>query len=83
LTGSHVGALHSNGDGGGGLLGLAVQTPIGAAIDENRAKRGAIVVAPAVLGIGAIIIFVWPTFWPVLIANSQLSATSSVLRSRR
>jgi hypothetical protein len=26
-----------------GLLGLAVQTPIGAAIDETRAKRGAIV----------------------------------------
>ncbi|MEA2756796.1 MAG: hypothetical protein QOJ54_3085, partial [Aliidongia sp.] len=29
----------------GGLLGLAVQTPIGAAIDETRAKRGAIVLA--------------------------------------
>jgi hypothetical protein len=27
----------------GGLLGLAVQTPIGAAIDETRAKRGIIV----------------------------------------
>jgi hypothetical protein len=26
----------------GGLLGLSVQTPIGAAIDETRAKRGAI-----------------------------------------
>ena len=35
-----------------GLLGLAVQTPIGAAIDETRAKRGAIVLALAVLGIG-------------------------------
>jgi hypothetical protein len=28
-----------------GLLGLAVQTPIGAAIDETRAKRGVIVLA--------------------------------------
>jgi cyanate permease len=36
-----------------GLLGLAVQTPIGAAIDETRAKRGAIVLALAVLGIGS------------------------------
>jgi len=35
----------------GGLLGLAVQTPIGAAIDETRAKREAIVLALAVLGI--------------------------------
>ena len=48
-----------------GLLGLAVQTPIGAAIDETRAKRGAIVLALAVLGIGAVIIFAWPSFWPV------------------
>ncbi len=37
----------------GGLLGIAVQTPIGAAIDETHAKRGAIVLALAVLGIGA------------------------------
>ena len=40
-----------------GPLGLAVQTPIGAAIDETRAKRGAIVLALALLGIGAVIIF--------------------------
>ena len=36
----------------GGLLGLAVQTPIGAAIDETRAKRGVIVLALAVLALG-------------------------------
>src|SRR5208283_1983489 len=57
----------------GGLLGLAVQTPIGAAIDETRAKRGAIVMALAVLGIGATIIFSWPRFWPVAIANSLMA----------
>jgi MFS family permease len=61
-----------------GLLGLAVQTPIGAAIDETRAKRGAIVLALAMLGIGAIIIFVWPTFWPVLIANSLMAIVGDV-----
>jgi hypothetical protein len=49
---------------------------IGAAID--RAKRGAIVLALAVLGIGAIIIFVSPTFWPVLIANSQMAIVGDV-----
>jgi hypothetical protein len=38
----------------GGLLGLAVQTPIGAAIDATRAKRGAIVLALGVLALGAI-----------------------------
>jgi len=53
----------------GGLLGLAVQTPIGAAIDETRAKRGAVVLALAVLGIGAAVIFAWPSFWPVAAAG--------------
>jgi MFS family permease len=61
-----------------GLLGLAVQTPIGAAIDATRAKRGAIVLALAVLGVGAIIIFAWPTFWPVLIANSLMAIVGDV-----
>jgi MFS family permease len=61
-----------------GLLGLAVQTPIGAAIDETRAKRGAIVLALTVLGIGAIIIFVWPTFWPVMVANSLMAIVGDV-----
>ena len=36
----------------GGLLGLAAQTPIGAAIDEIRAKRGVIVLALAVNKMG-------------------------------
>ncbi len=62
----------------GGLLGLAVQTPIGAAIDETRAKRGAIVLALGVLGIGAAIIFAWPSFWPVAIANSLMAIVGDV-----
>jgi MFS family permease len=62
----------------GGLLGLAVQTPIGAAIDETRAKRGAIVLALGVLGIGAAIIFAWPRFWPVAIANSLMAIVGDV-----
>src|ERR1700720_882660 len=61
-----------------GLLGLAVQTPIGAAIDATRAKRGAIVLALAVLGIGAAIIFAWPSFWPVMIANSLTAVVGDV-----
>src|SRR5712664_2920868 len=57
----------------GGLLGLAAQTPIGAAIDETRAKRGAIVLALTVLGVGAAIIFAFPNFWPVVIANCLMA----------
>src|SRR3989442_6264113 len=62
----------------GGLIGLAAQTPIGAAIDETRGKRGAIVLALAVLAIGASVIFALPTFWPVLIANSLMAMVGDV-----
>jgi MFS family permease len=62
----------------GGLLGLAAQTPIGAAIDETRAKRGAIVLALAALAGGALLIFALPSFWPVLIANSLMAIVGDV-----
>jgi MFS family permease len=61
-----------------GLLGIAVQTPIGAAIDETRAKRGVIVLALAVLAVTAIVIFALPTFWPVAIANSMMAVAGDV-----
>jgi MFS family permease len=62
----------------GGLLGLAVQTPIGATIDETRAKRGVVVLALGVLAIGAIVIFALPSFWPVLVANSLMAVVGDV-----
>jgi MFS family permease len=62
----------------GGLLGLSVQTPIGGAIDATRAKRGAIVVALAILGLGAIVIFAMPKFWLLAIANSLMAVVGDV-----
>ncbi len=62
----------------GGLLGLLVQTPIGAAIDETRAKRGVIILALAVLAITATVIFALPSFWPVAIANSLMAIAGDV-----
>jgi MFS family permease len=61
-----------------GLLGIAVQTPIGAAIDETRSKRGMIVAALAVLGLGGCVIFAWPYFWPVLVANTLMAVVGDV-----
>jgi MFS family permease len=61
-----------------GLLGLAVQTPIGAAIDKLHAKRGIVVLALALLASGAIVIFAWPTFWPIAIANSLIAIVGDV-----
>jgi predicted MFS family arabinose efflux permease len=62
----------------GGLLGLAVQTPIGSLIDAARAKRALVVAALAVLALGAVTIFAAPYFWPVMIANSMMSAVGDV-----
>jgi len=58
---------------GAGLLGIALQTPIGAAIDMTRAKRGVIVLAMAAMIAAAAIIFAAPTFWPMALANSILA----------
>ncbi|HME21441.1 MAG TPA: MFS transporter [Acetobacteraceae bacterium] len=62
----------------GGLIGLLVQTPIGAAIDETYAKRGVIVLALVLLAVGAVVIFAMPSFWPVAIANSLMAIVGDV-----
>jgi MFS family permease len=61
-----------------GLVGLAAQTPAGAAIDATSAKRGVVVVALAVLALAAVVIFTWPTFGPVLAANTLMAIVGDV-----
>lgn len=61
-----------------GLVGIALQTPIGAAIDETPDKRRAIVLALAVLGASAVVMYAWPRFWPVLMANSLIAVVGDV-----
>ncbi len=61
-----------------GLLGLIAQTPVGAAIDATRRKRAAVVLALIVLGIGAVVIFAAPRFWPVMIANTAIAVVGDV-----
>src|SRR5580704_12198314 len=63
---------------GSGLLGIAFQTPIGAAIDVTRAKRGVIVLTMAAMTVAAAIIFVAPTFWPMALALSVLAVAGDV-----
>lgn len=62
----------------GGILGLIVQTPIGAAIDATRAKRALVIGALIVLGAGGAIIAAWPSFWPVMVANAMVSIVGDV-----
>ena len=61
-----------------GLIGLAAQTPVGAAIDATRAKRAVVLVALAATALGATIIFAAPTFWPVLTANTAIAIFGDV-----
>lgn len=61
-----------------GLLGLVAQTPAGAMIDSTRRKRGAVVLALAVLAAGAATIFMAPLFWPVLVASTMMAVVGDV-----
>ena len=61
-----------------GLLGLVLQTPIGALIDATRAKRALIVVALVLLAAGAIGIYAFPTFWPVLVSYTVVALVGDV-----
>ena len=63
----------------GGLAGLAAQTPIGAAIDATRAKRGALVLALAVLAGAAVLIFAVPRLWAVAAANVAMAVAGDVV----
>jgi MFS family permease len=56
-----------------GLLGLALQTPIGAAIDLTPAKRGVIVLSISAMAAASFIIFGMPTFWPMAAAFAILA----------
>ncbi len=58
---------------GSGLLGIVLQTPIGAAIDVTHAKRGVIVLAMAAMAAAAIVIVAAPTFWPMSLAFGVLA----------
>jgi MFS family permease len=62
----------------GGALALAFQTPAGALIDRSRAKRGLVVAALAILGVGATVIFAFPGFWPVMAANAAVGFAGDI-----
>ena len=62
----------------GGYLGLLAQTPLGWLLDHTERKRGLLMAALAILGVGAAMIAVFPTFWPVLVANACMQVASGV-----
>jgi predicted MFS family arabinose efflux permease len=62
----------------GGIAGILTQTPAGALVDFLRSKRALVGVAVAALAAGALLIALFPRFWPVMGAQVLLGGTSSV-----
>src|ERR1700733_8913597 len=53
----------------GGIAGILSQAPAGALVDRLRSKRALIAVSVGCLAIGALIIALFPAFWPVAVAQ--------------
>jgi MFS family permease len=62
----------------GGIATIAAQTPMGALVDQLRAKRSLIVAAVISLAIGGLILALRPMFWWVITAQILIGAVSSV-----
>jgi predicted MFS family arabinose efflux permease len=62
----------------GGIAGILAQTPAGALVDFLRSKRALVGAAVAALAAGALLIALFPSFWPVMGAQVLIGGTSSV-----
>src|ERR1700733_16292558 len=62
----------------GGIAGILTQTPAGALVDSVRWKRALIGLGVAALATGALLIALFPSFWPVMGAQVLIGGTSSV-----
>jgi predicted MFS family arabinose efflux permease len=63
----------------GGIAGILTQTPAGALVDSVRSKRALVGAAVVALAAGALLIALFPFFWPVMGAQVLIGGTSSVL----
>ncbi len=62
----------------GGIAGILAQTPAGALVDQVHRKRTVIALGVGALAVGALLIALLPTFWPVMSAQVLIGATSSI-----
>jgi MFS family permease len=62
----------------GGIAGIFTQTPMGALVDFFRSKRALVGAGVAALAVGALLIALFPTFWPLMGAQVLIGGTSSV-----
>ena len=62
----------------GGIAGILTQTPAGALVDFLRSKRALVGVGVAALAAGALLIALFPSFWPLMGAQVLIGGTSSI-----
>jgi MFS family permease len=63
---------------GGGIAGIVAQTPAGALADRVRSKRALVAAGVVLLALGALLIAAFPSFWPVMSAQTLIGVSSSV-----
>ena len=63
------------------LVALAVQVPAGWLIDQLREKRAIVAGGLACLGIGSLIVALFPSFLPVLLAEALYGAAGATVRT--
>ncbi|MGH7124419.1 MAG: MFS transporter, partial [Stellaceae bacterium] len=64
----------------GGIASVASQAPGGALIDWIPAKRLLIGAALALIAAGALMLALWPGFWPVIVAELLHGATGGMIK---
>ena len=64
----------------GGAVSVVTQAPGGALIDWIPAKRVMILAALALIAAGAVLFALWPSFWPILIAELLHGATGGMIK---
>jgi MFS family permease len=62
----------------GGIAGIVSQTPAGGLVDRLRSKRSLIAAGAIALALGALLIAIFPSFWPVVTAQTLIGAMSSI-----
>jgi len=61
------------------IAAAACQIPAGLLVDGSRAKRLLVALSGLLVGLGCLLIVLYPGFWPVLAAQAMLGAASAVI----
>lgn len=62
-----------------GLVGVICQAPAGALVDWSRYKRTLVAIAVLIIAAGALVLALWPSYWPVMLAQISHGAVGSVV----